>query len=102
MLALYMVVNFFNAFQFVDLGRKTSQNLHDVTICSLIKTSMSFFHKNSTGSILNRMAKDLGVVDDELKASLKNSNNFGVFLWSEKGFFCEFPYKILKLKARKN
>ena len=70
MLALYMVVNFFNAFQFVDLGRKTSQNLHDVTICSLIKTSMSFFHKNSTGSILNRMAKDLGVVDDELKALL--------------------------------
>ena len=52
--------------QYINVVSKSSQNIHDVTIASLVKTSMDFFHANPTGRIMNRFTKDMGVIDDLL------------------------------------
>ena len=44
----------------------TSQNTHDISLASVIRTSMDFFYENPIGRILNRFTKDTDVLDDEL------------------------------------
>ena len=45
---------------------RTCQNVHDVSIASVIKASMDFFHANPSGRVMNRFTKDLGIVDERL------------------------------------
>ena len=44
----------------------TSQNTHDISLASVIRTSMDFFYENPIGRIINRFTKDTDVLDDEL------------------------------------
>ena len=53
----------------------TSQNTHDISLASVIRTSMDFFYENPIGRILNRFTKDTDVLDDELGRVFK-------FLWT--------------------
>ena len=48
----------------------TSQNTHDISLASVIRTSMDFFYENPIGRILNRFTKDTDVLDDELGRGL--------------------------------
>ena len=59
-LKVVAVVNFIK----VTLG--TSQNTHDISVASVLRTSMDFFYENPIGRILNRFTKDTDVLDDEL------------------------------------
>jgi len=60
LLQVVAVVNFVN----ITLG--TSQNTHDISVASVLRTSMDFFYENPLGRVLNRFTKDTDVLDDEL------------------------------------
>lgn len=64
--AIWLLVNIVTVLQYVNITMQASQNIHDVSIASVIKTSMDFFHTNPTGRVMNRFTKDMGVVDDIL------------------------------------
>ena len=51
---------------FVNVTLATSQNTHDISVASVLRTSMDFFYENPVGRILNRFTKDTDVLDDEL------------------------------------
>ena len=75
----------------------TSQNTHDISLASVIRTSMDFFYENPIGRILNRFTKDTDVLDDELgrvlirrynKLSPKLSPTCYLTLWSHCYWWC--------------
>ncbi|KAI5634801.1 ABC transporter domain-containing protein [Phthorimaea operculella] len=45
---------------------RASKNLHNLVFKNLIRSVMRFFDTSSSGRILNRFAKDLGAVDEQL------------------------------------
>ncbi|XP_033225035.1 multidrug resistance-associated protein 4-like isoform X2 [Belonocnema kinseyi] len=48
---------------FCEMCMRSSQNLHKHMFFSVMRTTMSFFHDNPFGRILNRFSKDIGTVD---------------------------------------
>ncbi|XP_033225085.1 probable multidrug resistance-associated protein lethal(2)03659 isoform X2 [Belonocnema kinseyi] len=57
-----------NAFFLIlcEISIRSSQNLHSRMFYSIMRTTMSFFHENTSGRILNRFSKDIGITDKEL------------------------------------
>ena len=50
-----------SAMTYVNITLGASQNLHDISVATVIKTPMDFFYVNSVGLILNRFTKDTDV-----------------------------------------
>jgi ABC-type multidrug transport system fused ATPase/permease subunit len=61
MLAMVM-----GAFAFYRMCLRASMNLHDKIFNGIIRSQMVFFYTNTTGRILNRFSKDIGVIDSQL------------------------------------
>ncbi|KAF5273653.1 hypothetical protein FQR65_LT04653 [Abscondita terminalis] len=51
---------------YVNVSMRSSITLHKDMFNNLIRAPISFFTSNTSGRILNRFAKDLGVIDDNL------------------------------------
>lgn len=51
---------------FYNVCVHASQSLHDNMFRGIISTTMRFFNQNPSGRILNRFAKDMGVIDEML------------------------------------
>lgn len=49
---------------------RMSNNLHNMLYEGVVRAKMSFFHKNSSGRILNRFSKDIGSIDNVLPVVL--------------------------------
>lgn len=54
------------AFAFYRMCLRASMNLHDKIFTGIIRSQMVFFYMNTTGRILNRFSKDIGVIDSQL------------------------------------
>lgn len=63
LLALFMVAG---AFAFYRICLRISLKLHERLFNSVIRATMYFFNTNSSGRVLNRFSKDLGLVDTQL------------------------------------
>lgn len=63
LLAFFMVSG---AFAFYRICLRISLKLHERLFNSVIRATMYFFNTNSSGRILNRFSKDLGIVDGQL------------------------------------
>ncbi|KAJ2946419.1 hypothetical protein O0L34_g12458 [Tuta absoluta] len=61
-----IVFMFSRIYIYVAATVRASQNLHSLVFNNLIRSVMRFFHTSSSGRILNRFAKDLGAVDEQL------------------------------------
>ena len=62
----YVMLQIISVLIYVNITLGTSQNTHDISVASVIKTPMDFFYQNPVGRILNRFTKDIDVLDDEL------------------------------------
>lgn len=51
---------------FYNVCNRASQKLHDNMFKGLVSATMQFFNTNPSGRILNRFAKDMGVIDELL------------------------------------
>ncbi|XP_076648328.1 ATP-binding cassette sub-family C member 4 [Halictus rubicundus] len=68
-----IVFVFSRNFFFVWVCSKSSQNLHDTMFWNVLRTSLSFFHRNQSGRIFNRFTKDVGNIDEMLPATMLES-----------------------------
>jgi len=59
-IAVTILGKFISSMIFMSINR----NMHTKIVESLIHTHMSFFDENTTGRIMNRMSKDVQVMDD--------------------------------------
>ncbi|KAF5294058.1 hypothetical protein FQA39_LY13532 [Lamprigera yunnana] len=55
---------------FYKMCTTSSGNLHTKLLNSVLKAKMDFFETNSSGRILNRFSKDIGVIDELLPGTL--------------------------------
>nr|XP_012135510.1 PREDICTED: multidrug resistance-associated protein 4-like isoform X4 [Megachile rotundata] len=51
---------------FMKICTTASKNLHNLMFSNILRTTMSFFHHNASGRILNRFSKDVGTMDEIL------------------------------------
>ncbi|KAK1124889.1 hypothetical protein K0M31_006239 [Melipona bicolor] len=49
---------------FMKVCTNASRNLHDMMFSNILQATMTFFHNNVSGRILNRFSKDMGSVDE--------------------------------------
>ncbi|KAG5310983.1 MRP4 protein, partial [Acromyrmex insinuator] len=54
----------------------SSSNLHNIMFFKLLQARMSFFHNNSSGEILNRFSKDMGIMDEWLSKLILEARGF--------------------------
>lgn len=66
LIAGIFIVAITRSITFYNVCIRASQNLHDNMFCGIITTTMRFFNLNPSGRILNRFAKDMGVIDELL------------------------------------
>lgn len=66
LIAGIFIVAIIRSVSFYNVCVHASQNLHDNMFRGIITTTMRFFNLNPSGRILNRFAKDLGVIDELL------------------------------------
>ncbi|XP_059612035.1 ATP-binding cassette sub-family C member 4-like [Phlebotomus argentipes] len=64
----YLVIQ--RNFTFFKMCLMASIRLHDRLFHGITRSRMSFFHKNSSGRILNRFSKDIGNIDTDLPQTL--------------------------------
>ncbi|XP_044268142.1 probable multidrug resistance-associated protein lethal(2)03659 isoform X2 [Tribolium madens] len=58
---------------FFRLCIKASIKLHNCMFANVVKAPMTFFETNSSGEILNRFSKDIGMVDETIPAILMDT-----------------------------
>ena len=67
-----MTVALANSFWLITTSLRAAKRLHDSMLRAILRAPMVFFHTNPTGRIINRFAKDLGDIDQNV-ASLMNT-----------------------------
>lgn len=63
------VITLLRSILFYRVCARASQNLHDRMFRGLVGTTMTFFHLNPSGRIMNRISSDLGSIDEALPKS---------------------------------
>lgn len=58
---------------FFKLVLQASINIHNRLFSSIIRTTVDFFQKNSSGRIINRFVKDIDIIDDTLPCNLSDT-----------------------------
>ncbi|XP_043261450.1 uncharacterized protein LOC122402590 [Colletes gigas] len=69
MLSCIMTVFARNIF-FMKVCTIANQNLHNKMFSNVLQTTLSFFHSNPSGRILNRFSKDVGAMDEQLPRAI--------------------------------
>ncbi|KAL0442459.1 UNVERIFIED_CONTAM: ABC transporter C family member 2 [Sesamum latifolium] len=57
-----VLVTLTNSFWLITSSLNAAKRLHDSMLCSILRAPMVFFHTNPIGRVINRFAKDLGIV----------------------------------------
>lgn len=70
----------FRSILFYNVCIRSSQQLHDDMFNAVISATMRFFNLNPSGRILNRFAKDIGVIDEYLSRTLLDSIHTNLYM----------------------
>ncbi|XP_017773823.1 PREDICTED: multidrug resistance-associated protein 4 isoform X1 [Nicrophorus vespilloides] len=60
-----IIITLLRSVMYFKFSMKASTNLHNNMFRRIVRASMSFFHNNSSGIILNRFSKDMGSIDEQ-------------------------------------
>lgn len=73
-MTIFLVLLFFlRDFSFYTMTLDASVNLHNRLLKGVVRTGMTFFHKNSSGRILNRFSRDVNTIDEALPDVLSDT-----------------------------
>jgi len=73
----------------------SSKCLHNKMLCSILKAPMYFFDTTQTGVILNRFAKDIFFLDDELPSTFQDFLMYSLFALNSVVLSCmTIPYLV--------
>ena len=61
-----------NSFWLITTSLRAAKKLHDTMLNSILRAPMAFFHTNPTGRIINRFAKDVSDIDNNI-ANIMNT-----------------------------
>ncbi|XP_057328153.1 probable multidrug resistance-associated protein lethal(2)03659 [Microplitis mediator] len=67
---LTVITTFIRSFAFINLCVCASKRLHDKMFRSISRAPMRFFNTNSSGRVLNRFSRDMGVIDEYLPMNM--------------------------------
>ncbi|RZB38697.1 ABC tran domain containing protein, partial [Asbolus verrucosus] len=70
---LFLLVSFVTIWIFVKYCMNASTNLHNEMLVKVNHANMTFFHNHSSGRILNRFSKDVGIVDEVIPLMLTDT-----------------------------
>ncbi|XP_014296340.1 probable multidrug resistance-associated protein lethal(2)03659 [Microplitis demolitor] len=65
-----IIITFTRSFGFFNLCVRASERLHDKMFRSISRAPMRFFNTNSSGRVLNRFSRDMGVIDESLPMAM--------------------------------
>ncbi|XP_055617495.1 ATP-binding cassette sub-family C member 4-like isoform X2 [Toxorhynchites rutilus septentrionalis] len=65
-----------NSFAFFEMCLRASLHLHSSLYKGVTRTAMYFFNVNSSGRVMNRFSKDIGLIDSSLPVVLIDSLHF--------------------------
>ncbi|XP_033213303.1 probable multidrug resistance-associated protein lethal(2)03659 [Belonocnema kinseyi] len=77
---LTIIMVYVQVFIYYEMCMRASQTLHASMFSKIIRATMSFFHNNPSGRILNRFSKDVGAVDRLLPLSMLDVITIGLLL----------------------
>ncbi|KAK4879947.1 hypothetical protein RN001_008093 [Aquatica leii] len=66
-MALFTVIRAFCFFYFTS---KASINIHKLILKNVVGAKMMFFNKNLSGNVLNRLSRDLAIIDEHIPSTL--------------------------------
>ncbi|KAL9693210.1 hypothetical protein quinque_012495 [Culex quinquefasciatus] len=75
-LVLITILLSVNSFAFFEMCLRVSSNLHAALYHGITRATMYFFNTNSSGRIMNRFSKDVGLIDSSLPTVLIDSLYF--------------------------
>ncbi|KAK5646548.1 hypothetical protein RI129_005012 [Pyrocoelia pectoralis] len=64
------IFTFAKSFVFYYFTCKASVNIHKLILNKIINANMIFFNNNLSGNILNRLSRDLGILDEQLPQTM--------------------------------
>ncbi|RZB39259.1 ABC tran domain containing protein, partial [Asbolus verrucosus] len=70
---LFILVSFVTIWTYVKYCMNASTNLHNEMLAKVIRATVTFFHNHSSGRILNRFSKDIGIVDEVIPLMLTDT-----------------------------
>ncbi|KAF2881307.1 hypothetical protein ILUMI_24863 [Ignelater luminosus] len=65
-----IALTFLKVFVFYILTCKASVNIHNAILKKIINAVMTFFDANLSGNIINRLSRDLGILDEQLASTI--------------------------------
>ena len=68
-----LVLNYLADFSILQSAISSSSNIHRQMLTAILKAPVLFFDTNPTGRIVNRFAKDIGIMDENLPSTLMNT-----------------------------
>lgn len=80
LIVLTIGITLIRSWAFFWMCLRASMRLHDRMFRSISRATMRFFNTNTSGRILNRFSKDMGVVDEMLPMALIDSIQIGMSL----------------------
>lgn len=75
-----ILITLLRSFSFFFICMRASIKMHNTMFKSIIGATMRFFNSNSSGRILNRFSKDMGVVDESLPKAMIDCLQIGLSL----------------------
>ncbi|XP_051154777.1 probable multidrug resistance-associated protein lethal(2)03659 isoform X2 [Leptopilina boulardi] len=75
-----VVAVYMKYFMFMSMCLKASKNLHASVFSNITRTTMTFFHNNPSGRIMNRFSKDMGIMDKLLPQALNDVSSFFTYM----------------------
>ncbi|XP_043470082.1 probable multidrug resistance-associated protein lethal(2)03659 isoform X2 [Leptopilina heterotoma] len=79
-ITLTIIMIYMELITFFEMFSRASRRLHDFMFSRIIRATMSFFHNNHSGRIMNRFSRDMGTVDRFLPASLVEVTKVGLLI----------------------
>ena len=86
MLMCFLIVfTLVRTFSFFYISMQSSKNLHNQIFSSLMQAPIRFFDQTPIGIIMNRVSRDIAIIDDQLPPTAYDANNillnsFAIFL----------------------
>lgn len=77
---LTIIVTLTRSYMFFNMCVKSSMRLHNNMFISISRATMWFFNNNTSGRILNRFSKDIGIIDELLPNALMDVLQIGINL----------------------
>ena len=81
-IVLVFFTTLWRLFAFLAVCFRSSKQLHNLALKSLMRTSLRFFHDNPSGRIINRFSKETAIIDEDLPKTLLDGAQLSLMVFA--------------------